>query len=320
MMTSTPMRTPRRDGSASASPGREKVRLDTLREPDTMQCAYRSRRFNGAPDGQTCNISQQESPTRLDTLRKPDTIPCAYRSRRFNGAPNEQIRIYIRMSSIEGTINVWVDPDLPVHPSTSSTATLDGSAVKRMTDDNARANPHEPQSQSPTPSGTSKIIPPSQTGSMATGSTPPRAVVEAGSLQEIIEQCTGVAVAKQHLRIGSVRLDLNCEAHVPEGSTLRQLSIIHGTTISMCETPLEVHHHLKRQAQFNSSETPWIMPRWQYSPKPNLVGQFPDGGYLTSKSVFFQKIDADVPKQPPHGYDACDTIRGRSTFLKPRRR
>lgn len=241
-------------------------------------------------DGMSVKRNKEAGATRLDLLNKPDTIPCIHNGKRFNGALNGRIRIYIRMPSINASISMWVDPHLYVHPvapvalSTSerSAAVAPGSLASARFSESAQARSAAP-------------------------------VHQAESLQDVIAECTGVPVSQQHLRIGTMRIDLNSESHVPAGSTVRDIGLSHGSTIMMHETNLDVHERLVQQAHQNMTSGAWVMPRWQSSPNPKTFGNLPDGGYLSSANIFFHNY-CELPDLG--ATDPCDTIRGHFT---PRR-
>jgi len=228
-------------------------------------------------------------PTRLDLLLKQDTIPCMQDGRRFNGAMDSSIRLYIKMPSIEASISMWVDPDLPVHPVHGVDAALDSAAS--VTE-----------------------APEVQKWRSSPQTTLSHTVRDAHCLQDVIEQSTGVPANKQNLRLGAVRLDLNGDSHVPDGSTLRQCGINHGCQILMNSTSTAVHHHLMAQSQQNRTTGAWISPRWQSEQKPQIFGQMPEGGYLSTQSPFCHNY-CELPELG--ATDPCDAIRGR--FMSKRR-
>merc|ERR1712039_712173 len=201
-----------------------------------------------------------------------------------------------------------VHPDLPIHPINAS-------------------------SDSPAATGAAKTAAGQLSMSLESGSSQRSAVDEARSLQELIEQCTGLAPSSQNLRLVGidrpVRLDLNCDTHVDEGATLRGANICHGDTIQMSETSLDVHRYMSMQALQNRTDNAWIMPKWEYSKKPGLLAQggLPAGGSLSAQNVFVHNSGYVPPNlhiwSPARDFrdvDPCATIRARSTFQSPRRR
>lgn len=182
--------------------------------------------------------------TRLDLLLKQDTIPCTHSGRRFNGAPSELIRIYIRMPSLEASISMWIDPDFRIHPLSTS----------------------DPD----------RTFTPEQISVGQVFSTTSVSKSQACCLQDVIERATGVSAKHQHLRSGSVRLDLNGETHVPAGSTLRQCGINHGCQIFMSDTDQAVARHMTQQARRNRAGGAWISPRWQTSFRSGRFGNYPE--------------------------------------------
>mmetsp|Transcript_14199 Transcript_14199/g.25079 ORF Transcript_14199/g.25079 Transcript_14199/m.25079 type:complete len:389 (-) Transcript_14199:20-1186(-) len=134
---------------------------------------------------------------------------------------------------------------------------------------------------------------------------------EAASLQDVIAHCTGVPANRQHLRAGAVRLDLNAEAHPPLGSTLRTCNINHGGSVLLNSANLDVHHRLVDQAHRNCTGGPWVMPRWEHSHNPKIIGQFPNDGYLSTQNIFYHNYCV-LPELG--ATDPCDTIRGGPLF------
>lgn len=286
-----PMKSPRQASSILQS-----TALTTLSSPFRLG-GNREPFLNLAiePRRNSTSLSRSGGPTRLDLLLKQDTIPCVQDGRRFNGAMDDSIRLYIKMPSIEASISMWVDPDLPVHPVHGVPAALDpavpaGSAVsvKEAPEVQKWRSPHQ------------TIL--------------SHTVRDARCLQDVIEQCTGVPANKQNLRLSGVRLDLNGDSHVPEGSTLRQCGINHGCQILMNCTSVAVHHHLVAQSQLNRTTGAWISPRWRCEQKPQIFGLLPEGGYLSTQSPFCHNY-CELPEVG--ATDPCDAIRGR--FMSKRR-
>lgn len=128
--------------------------------------------------------------------------------------------------------------------------------------------------------------------STLTGSSP-RAHRRVQSLQDAIEEVTGIKVDDQVLRLGSRRIDQGAETR--RAKTLREQNIGHGSTIVLNVGASEqfdtktVHENLRSRAQNNRSGlSVWVMPRWQSQPKPNLVAS---GGHkssaFTNDQVYF---------------------------------
>lgn len=247
--------------------------------------------------------------TRLDLMLRQETIPGPQSGRRFNGASSDLIRVYVKMPSIDASISMWVDANLPIHSAVHSTPKANCTKLKRqiargwtkshpgLGDEQASA------SQSPRRQCTWNSSP---------LSTLAHTVQDPHCLQDVIEQATGVPAIHQHLRMGSTRLDLNGDSHPPAGSTLRQCGLNHGCQIFMSDTNRAVHDCMVQQSQQNCTDGAWVMPRWQYSPKPHIFGQFPESGSLCSQSPYFYDYTA-LPDAPA---DACGAIRAGFT---PRR-
>jgi len=292
-----PLKSPRQASSILQS-----TALSSLSVPSPRGDAFgRAKKSDDAP-GLGCS-------TRLDLLLTHETIPCVNSGRRFNGAPGELIRVYIKMPSIEASISMWVSPHLPVHPmatraSGSAAQTFGATAVTWTVSGHGSPQLSTSLSNSQSPRKTSK--------------SPRRSiwshtVQNAKNLQSIVEKATGVPVNEQVLRIGPLRLDLNGESHALAGSSLRQCGITHGSQILMHSTSTSVQQHLVQQAQQNRTGEAWVMPRWQYSPKPKIFGQFPDDGYLSTQTPLYHNY-CDLRELAT---DPCDAIRGR--FLSTRR-
>lgn len=224
---------------------------------------------------------------RLDLLLKQDTIACIQDGKRFGGAPCDMIRVYVKMPSVEGHISMWVSPDMYVHP-------LDlrqEGAIR----------------------GVTQTIPLQASDSLREGrwSSSPHTsiwchkVCDDSSLQEVIEQCTGMPVNQQVLRTGTSRLDLNSDIHVPRGSTLRQCGIGHGVQILMNGANLAVHKFLVEHSHENRTGAAWCCPRWQYSHKPKIFGTAPQGGYLSTQSPVYH----DYTVLPDASPTPCAEIR-----------
>lgn len=118
------------------------------------------------------------------------------------------------------------------------------------------------------------------------------------SLQEALEDVTGMPVEDQHLRLGARRVDQNAPSQDGSwnhrGRTLRQSSVFHGSTLILNVGASEifdtkvVEDNLRLRAQGNRSGLNiWIMPRWQSPTKPRLVsGARARAPELTNQQVY----------------------------------